>query len=55
MVEVDESGIVRVPPEARSSGLSQLMLVVAEPEDDGGEAAILYQLAEGEFEVIHDL
>lgn len=35
IVQVDESGIVRVPLQARPSGPAQLMLVVAEPQGQG--------------------
>jgi hypothetical protein len=45
-VQVDESGIVRVPPEARLSGLSQLTLVVAEPGDNGWSGETLAQIAQ---------
>ena len=46
MVHVDESGVVRVPPEARSNGLSQLMLVVAEPEDGGLTGEMMARIAQ---------
>ena len=54
MIQVDESGIVRVPPEARQSGLSQLMLVVAEPPDNGRAGDEMARIAQagGAFEFL---
>lgn len=46
MVQVDESGIVRVPPEARLRGLSQLMLVIAEPADNGLSGEMMARIAQ---------
>jgi hypothetical protein len=46
MVQVDESGIVRVPPNARPSGTSQLMLVVAEPGDNGLSGDLIARIAQ---------
>lgn len=54
MIQVDESGIVRVPPEARPSGLSQLMLLVVEPRDNGlaGDEMARIAQAGGAFEFL---
>ena len=45
-VQVDESSVVRVPPEARPSGRSQLMLIVAEPGDNGLSDEMMAQIAQ---------
>jgi len=45
-VQVDGSGIVRVPPEARPSAPSQFMLMVAEPGDNGVSGEMMARIAQ---------
>jgi hypothetical protein len=45
-VQIDDSGIVRVPLEARPSAPSQFMLIVAEPGDDDLSGALMARLAQ---------
>ncbi len=45
-VQVDESGIVRVPPGARPSGPSRFMLIVAEPQDDSLSGEVMARIAQ---------
>ena len=46
MVQVDESGIVRVPAEARPSVPAQLRLIVAEPRDNDLSAEMMARIAQ---------
>jgi hypothetical protein len=44
-VQVDEGGIVRVPPGARPGSPFQLMLIIAEPGDNGLSGEMMAQIA----------
>jgi hypothetical protein len=54
MIQVDESGIVRVPPEARPNGVRELMLIVWEPADNDLSGKMMARIAQegGGFEFL---